>query len=177
MAGPLSAEWTHKLRLNQLDRGIYKARLEATEAERAATAARLDLLGIARLEASITARAWLDGVEITGRVRATVTYECGVTLDPFDEEIDAEIFLRAVPAGSPNAPTGEPEAVVDPEAEDPPDVLEGQEIDLADVASEHLALSLDPFPRKPGAVFEAPPAERESSPFDVLKALKPKDPS
>ncbi|WP_236627552.1 hypothetical protein [Caulobacter sp. B11] len=38
---------------------------------------------------------------------------------------------------------------------------------------EHLALELDPFPRKPGAVFVAPPEPVELSPFAALKRLKP----
>jgi hypothetical protein len=38
---------------------------------------------------------------------------------------------------------------------------------------EHLALDLDPFPRKPGAVFEPPPPEGPESPFAVLRVLKP----
>ena len=40
---------------------------------------------------------------------------------------------------------------------------------------EHLALELDPFPRKPGAVFVQPPEPTELSPFAALKSLKPKD--
>ena len=38
---------------------------------------------------------------------------------------------------------------------------------------EHLALEIDPFPRKPDAVFEPPATEEETSPFAVLKGLKP----
>ena len=39
---------------------------------------------------------------------------------------------------------------------------------------EHLALELDPFPRKPGAVFVQPPEPTEISPFAALKALNTK---
>ena len=31
-------------------------------------------------------------------------------------------------------------------------------VDLGAVATEFLLLGIDPYPRKPGAVFEAPPA-------------------
>jgi hypothetical protein len=37
---------------------------------------------------------------------------------------------------------------------------------------EHLALAIDPFPRKPGAEFEFTPPAEEESPFAVLKKLK-----
>ena len=54
-------------------------------------------------------------------------------------------------------------------------MLEDGEIDLGQYVVEHLALELDPFPRKPGAEFVQPPEPAEISPFAVLKALKPKD--
>ena len=47
-------------------------------------------------------------------------------------------------------------------------------IDLGDYVVEHLALEIDPFPRRPGAVFEAPEPLPETSPFAALKALKPR---
>ena len=41
------------------------------------------------------------------------------------------------------------------------------------VATEFLLLGLDPYPRKPGAVFDAPPADDPASrPFAALAALK-----
>jgi hypothetical protein len=77
-----------------------------------------------------------------------------------------------VPNGSVHAPDPEAEVVIDLEADDPPDVLDGDSVDLGLYVVEHLALDIDPFPRRPGAVFEAPPALPETSPFAALKALK-----
>ena len=46
-------------------------------------------------------------------------------------------------------------------------------IDLGAVATEFLILGIDPYPRKPGAVFEAPAAgEGGGHPFAALAALK-----
>ena len=73
--------------------------------------------------------------------------------------------------------TGElSEAVGDDlEAEDPPDPLVGDHIDLGAVAREFVALGLDPYPRKPGVVFAyEEDAPGEESPFARLAALKPK---
>ena len=60
----------------------------------------------------------MDGVEITGVLNAVVTRICGVSLDPFDEVIEEPVFLRLVPAGSPNAAAPQDdEIVVDVDAE------------------------------------------------------------
>lgn len=176
MAGDLNA-LRRTIRLGDLARGPVSLSLAADAPDRAAIAADLGLIGLSRLEASIRVRPWMDGAEITGRLNATVTQECGVTLDPFESDINADIRLHMVPAGSPNAPDETGELELDPEADDPPDVMTGPEIDLGAVVIEHLALSLDPFPRKPGAVFEPPPAESIPSPFSVLKGLKSQDES
>ena len=57
------------------------------------------------------------------------------------------------------------------EDEEVPELLEGDEIDLGGYVVEHLALEIDPFPRKPGVVFEPPADTEERSPFAVLKRL------
>jgi uncharacterized metal-binding protein YceD (DUF177 family) len=61
---------------------------------------------------------------------------------------------------------------LDPDAADPPDVLEDDAIDLAAYVVEHLALEIDPFARKPGVEFEYTPPDEEESPFAVLKKLQ-----
>ena len=67
-----------------------------------------------------------------------------------------------------------PEIAVDPDAEDPPDLIDEDRFDLGAYVVEHLALEIDPFPRKPGVVFDAPAAEEPPSPFAVLRDFKPK---
>jgi uncharacterized metal-binding protein YceD (DUF177 family) len=61
------------------------------------------------------------------------------------------------------------------DAVDPPDLIEDGIIDLGGYVVEHLALELDPFPRKPGAEFTPPETDPEPSPFAVLARLKPDD--
>lgn len=169
--------WTYPIRLSELARGAMKLRLEPDAAQRAEIAKRLGLEGLPALSAEILVKPWLDGAEITGRLDGVVEQICGLTLDPFEQPVDNEIEVRLVPAGSPNAPTESPQGEIemDLETPDPPDVLEGEVIDLAEYVVEHLALVIDPFPRKPGAVFEPPEAEPEESPFAVLKRLKDKE--
>ncbi len=147
--------------------------LEADEATRANLARDLRLEALSGLSARLDLRPWLDGIELTGRLHATVTQICGVSLEPFDSVIDEPLLIRFVPVGSPNAPPPpEDEVEVDLEADDPPDVIAGDSIDVAHYVVEHLALAIDPFPRKPGVVFAPPPEETPASPFAVLAALK-----
>lgn len=166
--------WSHPIRLSELARGPVRVRLEPDAPTRAEIAKRLGLESLPALGADITVRPWLDGGEITGRFEGAVEQVCGLTLDPFEQPISGDIEVRVVPAGSPNAPGPEPvgEIELDADAPDPPDVLEGDRIDLAAYLVEHLSLAIDPFPRKPDAVFDYQPDAPEESPFAVLKRLK-----
>jgi hypothetical protein len=56
---------------------------------------------------------------------------------------------------------------------EPPEPLQDGAIDLGAVATEFLILAVDPYPRRPGAVFDAPPAgDPAAHPFAALAALK-----
>lgn len=139
----------------------------------AALAAEIGVEEVVSLGAVLRIRRWLDGMEITGELRAVVTRICGISLDAFDETIDEPLFQRFVPAGSPHSTPAEVrEIIVDPGEPDPPEAVTGDGIDLAAVLTEQLALALDPFPRKPGARFEGLGTEGESSPFAALARLK-----
>ena len=96
-----------------------------------------------------------------------------MSLEPFDTELTGDFVVRAVPPGSPAAAAEATEVSVDPDAEDPPDLLDGDQIDVGGYLVEHLALEVDPFPRKPGVEFEPPPPEGPVSPFAALLKLKP----
>jgi uncharacterized metal-binding protein YceD (DUF177 family) len=169
----MSQGWSHPIKLRELSRGPMRLRLEPDVAQRAAIAADLGLQSLPALVAELSVRPWLDGAEITGRFEAVVEQLCAVSLDPFEQSLSGEIAVQVLPAGSPNAQGDEAaDGERDAEAPDPPDVLEGETIDLAAYVVEHLALEIDPFARKPGVEFDyAPPAEPES-PFAVLQKLK-----
>jgi uncharacterized metal-binding protein YceD (DUF177 family) len=171
------SNWRHLVRLADLARGPVSVTLEPDADVRAQLAKELGLEALTALSARLTMRPWLDGAEITGRFKAKVVQICGVTLDPFESDLEGDIAIQAVPAGSPNAPIdsggGEIEMALD--APDPPDVLDSDDVDLAAYLIEHLALEIDPFPRKPGAEFDYEPDVPEESPFAVLKRLKDDD--
>jgi hypothetical protein len=167
-----ASPWPHVVGLGDARRGAA-LHLVADEAARVAIAKALDIEALEALEADVVLREWLDGVEIDGRWRAAIVQICGVSVDPFETGLKGRFSVRAVPPGSPNAPT-EPtgEVEFDSAAEDPPDLLDGESLDIGAYVVEHLALEIDPFPRRPGIEFEAPDEPAPPSPFDVLRALK-----
>ncbi len=109
-----------------------------------------------------------DGIHVTGRVLATVRQNCGVSLEPFDAPLDEAVDVHFVPAGTP-VPA---ESLEDDEYDPPDEILDGR-IDVGALSLEFLALGVDPYPRKPDAVFEAPQVDPEAlSPFAALSRLK-----
>ena len=165
--------WSVTVPLHVVDRGPVSLKLEPNEAERREIAKQLALPALDAFTADVTVSSWLDGAAVQGRWRASIQQTCGVTLDAFHTDLSGDFRVTVVPAGSPNAPSEDPDQTFDLEAEDPPDVLHGSEVDVAAYAVEHLALELDPFPRKPGVEWEAPEPENPESPFAALSKLKP----
>ena len=165
--------WSVPVRLAEVQRGPHVHRLEADEPARARIARLLDLPSLSRLQGEVTVAPWLDGAELDGRWSADLQQLCGVTAEPFDVVCSGAFQLRAVPPDSRAAPSPEAELSLDADAEDPPDILKGDAIDLGAYLVEHLALELEPFPRAPGVEWEPPAAEPEPSPFAVLARLKP----
>jgi uncharacterized metal-binding protein YceD (DUF177 family) len=165
--------WSVIVPLHAVARGPVRHDLLPDDRQRSEAAELLSVPAIPALTADVVVTSWLDGCEVQGRWQATVTQTCGLTLDDFDTDLSGEFVVKAVPAGSANAPSEDPEVEIDPEGDDPPDVLPASEVDVAAYVVEHLALELDPFPRKPGAEFDAPEPENPVSPFAALSRLKP----
>ena len=173
----MSKAWSTPVRLHEVARGALSVRLEPDEVERAKVAKALGLEGLPALTAQLTVKPWMEGVEITGGFDAVVEQLCAVSLEPFEHPLNGDIEVRAVPAGSPQAPLAAGgEVDYDPEAPDPPDVLETDAVDLAAYVIEHLALEIDPFARKPGVEFVYATPPDQDSPFAVLKKLKGGEP-
>jgi uncharacterized metal-binding protein YceD (DUF177 family) len=112
-----------------------------------------------------------DGLHVTGRISATVGQACVVTLEPLVNEVEEDIDLLFVPAPMPvqdSAEGGDREA-----SGNETELLIDGRIDLGAIATEFLVLGIDPYPRKPGAVFAPPPGvPADEGPFASLAALK-----
>jgi uncharacterized metal-binding protein YceD (DUF177 family) len=119
---------------------------------------------------------------VAGRVQARIGQTCVVTLEEIETDIDEPVDLVfAPPEQIPQMAALIDEAEEsDDEVPDPPEPIENGTIDLGRVATDALYLAVDPYPRKPGAVFEpvVEAADPEDHPFAALKALKaePKKP-
>jgi uncharacterized metal-binding protein YceD (DUF177 family) len=160
------------------DAGVVE-RIEATPSERAAIAAKFNLIAVDSLAAELDMHRNAAGlVVVDGHLRAAVVHTCVVSLEPAPQSIDERFRLVLAPAGSREvAPEPRPgaEIMVDPSVEQP-EPVNGPGIDLGGIVLEHLSLALDPYPRAPGATLPAVaqpgPDETSQSPFAALAGLK-----
>jgi len=137
-------------------------------------------LGVASVEA-LSARYALsrngDRVKLDGAIEASLHQTCVVTLEPFPVALTVPLKLDFAPQQEVAAEEPSPDGEIDIEVllneEEPPEPIIDGMIDLGAVTLEFLALSLDPYPRKPGAAFSEPAPETPAeSPFAALLQLK-----
>jgi hypothetical protein len=164
------------------DTGLHRD-LEADQATRAAVADVGGLREVLSVQASLDVTPMSGGrFHVAGRVQARIGQTCVVTLDPMETDIDEPIDLIFVPPDQIPEMAALVDEAEESEAEtpDPPEPIENGIIDLGRLATDALYLAVDPYPRKPDAVFEplveAP--DPEDHPFAALKALQvaPKKP-
>jgi uncharacterized metal-binding protein YceD (DUF177 family) len=164
------------------DTGLHRD-LKADQAICAAVAEVGGLREVLSVEASLDVTPISGGrYHVAGHVRARVGQTCVVTLDPMETEIDEPIdLILAPPDQIPQMADLVDEAEErDAAIPDPPEPIENGIIDLGRLATDALYLALDPYPRKPDAVFEplVETPDPEDHPFAALKALQvaPKKP-
>jgi uncharacterized metal-binding protein YceD (DUF177 family) len=151
--------------------------IEAGAAQRTAIAEIAGLRGITSAHAQFELKLQRDGrVHVAGRLQARIGQTCVVTLEPIENEIDEAISLIFAPPEQVKEFADFVDQAEDDEAEvpEPPEPIEGGVIDLGRLATDVLYLAIDPYPRKPGAVFEPHVAapDPEDHPFAALKALQ-----
>ncbi|MBN8527898.1 MAG: DUF177 domain-containing protein [Caulobacterales bacterium] len=156
------------VRVNQIGAGLSRT-LSPDADVRRKIARELDLASLDAFEADLELVPHETGWRLSGRIRADAVQNCGLTLEPLPVVID-RAFVLELAEGVEDAP--EVEISIDDET---PDLIEDGKIDLGQYAVEQLALSLDPFPRKPGAEFVQPAEPNEINPFAVLKQFKTAD--
>ncbi len=143
--------------------------VEADADECAAVAVRLLLPAVARLHCRWRLHKEPRGaIKADGVLQAEVTQECVVSLEPFAAAAAEAFTVRFVIAGR------ESEAGDDPEE---PDELsyDGVTVDLGEATVEQLALALDPYPRKPGAVLADDADAQPDTAFAALAKLRRPD--
>ena len=166
-----SIPWSVPVRRDDVpDIGLHLD-LVADEATRAAVANVAGVRGLPRLVATFDLSRAGGGLKVSGEVEASVEQSCVVTLEPMTSELREPIDLAFVPPRA-EEPADETDEAIDPGVDEPEPLVDGV-ADLGVVATEFLLLAIDPYPRKPGAVFEPPPSEDAGGhPFAALAALK-----
>jgi uncharacterized metal-binding protein YceD (DUF177 family) len=158
------------------DTGLHRE-IEADQAMRDAVADVGGLREVLSAKASFDVMPLSGGrFHVAGHVRARIGQTCVVTLDPMESDIDEAIdLIFAPPEQIPQmAALVDESEHSDGETPDPPEPIENGMIDLGRLATDALYLAVDPYPRKPDAVFEpmVEAADPEDHPFAALKALK-----
>ena len=146
--------------------------LEADDETRAAIAQVAGLRELPQLGATFdVTRHGGGGLRVVGQVSAIAGQTCVVTLEPLLNPVEENVELHFMPQIAAPGLLAEKE----PGPERPgarwndPEPLIGGVVDLGELATEFLILGLDPYPRKPGAVFEASQERAaEAGPFAAL---------
>jgi uncharacterized metal-binding protein YceD (DUF177 family) len=169
-----AAEFSRPCTVERLSSDWQTYRLEANASEREALARRFELPSLDALCGTLQVRSLAEQglIEIEGRVIATLSQTCTVTLEPVPEEVDAA--FRRMFTLAPAAPSAEVE--LDPEAEEPEPLPAGG-LDLGEILAEELAMALDPHPRAADAdatlaSVAMPDTAEEESPFSRLASLR-----
>lgn len=164
--------WSFPVRRDDVPETGLHLDLVADEATRAAVAGVAGVRGLPRLTATFEVARQGGGLKVAGEVAATVEQTCVVTLEPMTSELLEPIDLAFVPPRADERADGTEEELDTGAADEQEPLVDGV-ADLGVVATEFLLLAIDPYPRKPGAVFEPPNAEDSGAhPFAALAALK-----
>jgi uncharacterized metal-binding protein YceD (DUF177 family) len=167
---PRELPWSVPVALSEVPETGRHLDLVADRQTRAAIAELAGLSALPRLEASFEVTQYgRSGLRVVGHVSATVGQSCVVSLEPVENEIDEPMDLVFTPASSHLRHGSEVEVPV----EDEPEPLVNGMVDLGRIATEFLLLAIDPYPRKPGIVFQPPSvADDAPHPFEALAALE-----
>ena len=169
------SDFAHRLPLNQIRDG-ERIDLSADEDERRRIAERLGLRSLNRFDAHATLDRKGEIVRARGRLKAVLRQSCVVTDEPVDAHADESFDIYFLPEPSSESPEEEIEL-----HESDCDVVfhDGSAIDLGQAIADTLALTLDPYPRSPGAEATLKEAgvltEAEAGPFAALAKLKRSD--
>jgi uncharacterized protein DUF177 involved in 23S rRNA accumulation len=176
------APWQIPVKIEDVAETGRRFDLVAGNDVRAAVARVVGLRDLPRLEANFdVTRHGTDGLRVCGRLSATVGQNCVVTLEPLTNEVEEAVDLLFAPTLPPVERRAGDDEAAEEGSERPrrswngPEPLIGGVVDLGALATEFLILGLDPYPRKPDAVFEPPQdVKPDPGPFAALAGLKDK---
>lgn len=170
-----------KISLTALENGPLTLKFDADEGERLALAERFGLLELKLFKGEATATQEKDasGIAVQVRFKAKLAQRCGITLEPVHDVLSETFIVRFV-EGSVD------ETDLDPESDEDIEALEGEEIDIGEIAAQYLGTAMNPYPRKKGSraadlpyargeVISEEEAGKKPNPFSLLKKLRDRD--
>jgi hypothetical protein len=138
-----AVEFSRPLAVDRIGPNGLTIEVAADPAACAALAVRLRVPEVLALACRFSlARAEAGRITAVGELRARLVRECVVSLEPFETALVEAFEVAFVPAGQEST-------TFDLAAPDEIPYAHGA-IDLGEAAAEQLALSLPPYPRKPG---------------------------
>ncbi len=148
--------------------------VDADAETRGALAQRLGMpaVEVFRAEGAVRRRRDTGWIEFKGTLTARVVQECVVSLEPIEGTV--EVAFTEVFDDRPDSEHDDIDVDVDPTSEEPEPLLDGI-LDVHEVLAQTLAVSLDPYPRKPGlSAAQGTPEDSDvqDSPFAKLALLK-----
>jgi uncharacterized metal-binding protein YceD (DUF177 family) len=152
--------------------------IEATPSELAAVAKLLDLKGLGRLSLTYRLnRGGGDRLRLTGRLTASATQTCVVSMEPVESSIDVPVEAEFWPEELIDQLERSADEPGGPGHLDWPERIVDGKIDLGPLIYETFATSLDPYPRKQGVSFDWSQGAPEQGgsgrgPFAALAGLK-----
>lgn len=184
-------EWSHFYDIQDLDDGITKITIEASEEECHDVARRVGVVSIQAIKADLSMDRQQGGrtIHVNGTFEAKVTLECVVTLDQFERTIsdsvegwfadkDTAVSFAAAKREK-EAATSRGEVEMVDESEDPEAIIDGA-IDLGELVTQHLSLAMPAYPQKEGVKYENgdenvqidESSPLRKNPFEALKDWK-----
>lgn len=139
-------EFSRPVRIDAIGETGRTETVSADAAERAALAARFDLLGIDRLEATAELKRKGEEVFVSGSFSAALVQACVATGEPVATTIAQPFVLKFLPSLTVEGDEVELDA-----ADLDVVTYAGGAVDLGEAVAETMALALDPFPRSADA--------------------------
>ena len=158
-------EWSHNFVSDDVDTKPVNIAISADKDNFLSLCNRLGLHSIESLSADITLsrNEVSKAIHVEGKIHADVHQKCVVTAEPVAEHINEEFeawFAEPSDAVSFTKAKRERAAAQDRnehpmlEEQDDPEEIIGGKIDLGELVTQHLSLSLNPYPKVDGAEYE-----------------------
>lgn len=186
----MTPEWSHKILADEISSTPQQIKITATPQQCADLARRMRIIAVEGLSATLTMRRESGHIiHVGGSLEAQVTQSCVVTLEPVTERLEKPVegwfsgedqVISLARARRDRMGVGaDVEVPVMEEREDPEPLVDGY-VDLGELVTQILSLSLNPYPHAPGAAFERKDdaetavmlEKKRPNPFAALKNWK-----